>query len=420
MKVVIIGAGAAGCFAGIEIKRLMPDAEVTILEKNKRPLMKVAITGGGRCNLTNSFAEVRSLEQAYPRGHRLMKKLFHHFSHKDAYEWFEDKAVRLLTQDDECVFPVSQDAMEIVNTLLRLLNDSGVRILTDTKALSITENTDDNESCALTNHGEITDSPRWTIATNHGEITADKVLVTTGGHPTMRGYDMFRNLDIEIIPSLPSLFSFCIDNDSLKALMGTVVKEAAVSLPGTKLRAEGALLVTHWGISGPATLKFSSYAARVLAEKDYVTDVAVKWLLLDNNEIMDMLHTMATDNRDKKLSSVYPEEFNQRLWVHLLLRASLNPDNRWKELREKDFNRLQNTLTNDTYHMTGKNPHKEEFVTCGGISLNSLHHNTLESKKHPGLHFAGEVTDVDAITGGFNLQAAWTMAHVAAHGICAN
>lgn len=386
----------------------MPEAEVVILEKGKRPLAKVAITGGGRCNLTNSFAEIRSLEHVYPRGHRLMKKLMHHFSHEDAYEWFEDRGVRLLTQDDECVFPVSQDAMEIVGTLLRLLNESGAKIMTETKV----ERVERAPSCSPRGEG------MWKVETNRGELYADTVLVTTGGHPSMSGYEMLSGLDIDIEHSVPSLFSLCINNDSLKALMGTVVKEAAVTLQGTKLRAEGALLITHWGISGPATLKLSSYAARVLAEKGYVSDVSVRWLMDGNNDILDMLRTLATDHRDKKLSSVYPIEFNQRLWLHLLQRAGLKPDMRWKELRDKEFNRLHNILINDVYHVTGKNPHKEEFVTCGGVSLSSLNHKTLESKNHPGLHFAGEVTDVDAITGGFNLQAAWTMGYVAAHGIC--
>lgn len=412
MKIIIIGAGAAGCFAGIEVKRLMPTAEVIILEKNKRPLMKVAITGGGRCNLTNSFAQIKSLEHAYPRGHRLMKKLFHHFSHEDVYNWFEREGVRLLTQDDECVFPVSQDAMQIVNTLIRLLHKHGVKIQTDTKVEKIIPN-----EIAESGKEEL-GNKSWKVVTSKGELTADKVLVTTGGHPTSAGFDMLNMLDLEIVSSLPSLFSFCISDNSLKSLMGTVVKEAAVTLQGTKLRAEGALLITHWGISGPATLKLSSYAARLLAEKEYKAEISIRWLMTSNDEILEMLHNMAVNNRDKKLSSIYPTEFNQRLWIHLLQRTSLNPELRWKEINEKEINRLVNTLTNDVYHMTGKNPHKEEFVTCGGVSLNSINHNTLEAKNHPGLHFAGEVTDVDAITGGFNLQAAWTMAHVAAHGMC--
>lgn len=401
MTIVIIGAGAAGCFAGIEIKRLMPEAKVTILEKGTKPLAKVAITGGGRCNLTNSFAQVRSLEQVYPRGYRLMKKLFHHFSYDDAYRWFEENGVHLLTQDDECVFPVSQDAMEIVHTLTRSLHNLGVRIQTGTRVERIVPQTDGG----------------YMIQTPGGNIKADRVLVTTGGQPTERGYEMFYDLDLEIMPSVPSLFSFCLDDERIKTLMGTVVKEAAVSLQGTKMKAEGALLITHWGISGPAVLKLSSYAARALAEKNYTADISVRWLAEDNNEIMETLRGMAEEHRDKQLASVYPSEFNSRLWSHLLCRSSLSPETRWKDIREKDFNRLLNTLTNDVYHVTGKNRFKDEFVTCGGVSLNSLKHATLETKNHPGLFLAGEITDVDAVTGGFNLQAAWTMGYVAAHGI---
>ena len=246
-------------------------------------------------------------------------------------------------------------------------------------------------------------------------MKADKVLVTTGGHPTGSGYRMLQDLDLEIIPSHPSLFSFNLSDEHLKSLMGTVVKDAIVFLPGTKLKAEGALLITHWGISGPAALKLSAYGARILAEQNYVTDISIRWLTDDQETIMLSLHELSLKHRDKKLTSVYPEAFNARLWEHLLMRANLSVDMRWKELNNKDINRLINTLTNDIYHVTGKNRFKDEFVTSGGVSLSSLKHKTLEAKNHPGLHFAGEVTDVDAITGGFNLQAAWSMAYVAAH-----
>ncbi len=400
-KVIIIGAGAAGCFAAIEIKRLRPDVQVTLVEKGKRPLAKVAITGGGRCNLTNSFAQVKSMEHVYPRGHRLMKKLFHHFSHEDAYDWFEKSGIRLTTQEDECVFPQSQDAMEIVNNLLWQIRKSGVQILTETKAEVLQQKEDE-----------------FVLITNKGELRGDKVLVATGGHPSATGYEFLSILDIELIPLQPSLFSFCLDNAKLKELMGTVVKEAQVSLPGTKLKAEGALLITHWGISGPAALKLSSYAARILAEKNYVADISIKWLCEDQQDIQEELYELSIRNSDKKVTSVYPQAFNARLWAHLISRSSISPDARWKALNGKDMNRLLNTLTNDTYHMTGKNRFKDEFVTSGGVSLNSLNQKTLEAKNHKGLYFAGEVTDVDAITGGFNLQAAWTMGHVAAQGIC--
>jgi len=402
MRIVIIGAGAAGCFAAIELKRRCPEAEVTVLEKGTKPLAKVAITGGGRCNLTNSFAEVKSLEQVYPRGFRLMKKLFHHFSPKDAYEWFEREGVGLVTQDDECVFPQSQDAMEIVFTLTSLMNRLGVNTLCGCKVMDIAPH--------LPYY-----AVSYTKAENTNVIEADKVIVTTGGHPSPSGFDMLISLDLEIVPPVPSLFSLCIADKSLTTLMGTVVEQAQVSLAGTKIKTCGPLLITHWGISGPAVLKLSSHGARILAEKNYQANVMVNWLFeMSNNDVHEMLSAYVRKHSAKKIASAYPSALNARLWAHLVQRAKLSADMRWSELQGKAFNRLLTVLTSDCYHVTGKNRYKDEFVTCGGVSLNCLKHDTLEAKNHPGLYFAGEVTDVDAITGGFNLQAAWTMGWVVA------
>ena len=402
MRIVIIGAGAAGCFAAIELKRRCPEAEVTVLEKGTKPLAKVAITGGGRCNLTNSFAEVKSLEQVYPRGFRLMKKLFHHFSSKDAYEWFEREGVGLVTQDDECVFPQSQDAMEIVFTLTSLMNRLGVNTLCGCKVMDIAPH--------LPYY-----AVSYTKAENTNVIEADKVIVTTGGHPSPSGFDMLISLDLEIVPPVPSLFSLCIADKSLTSLMGTVVEQAQVSLAGTKIKTNGPLLITHWGISGPAVLKLSSHGARILAEKNYLADVTVNWLFeMSNDDVHNMLTSYVNKHSAKKITSAYPSVLNARLWAHLVQRAKLSAEVRWSELQGKAFNRLLSVLTSDTYHVTGKNRYKDEFVTCGGVSLNCLKHDTLEAKNHPGLYFAGEVTDVDAITGGFNLQAAWTMGWVVA------
>ena len=414
MRIVIIGAGAAGCFAAIDVKRRCPEAEVTVLEKGTKPLAKVAITGGGRCNLTNSFAEVKSLEQVYPRGFRLMKKLFHHFSPRDAYEWFEREGVRLVTQDDECVFPQSQDAMEIVLTLTSLMNRLGVNTLCGCKVSNIAKRD-------VISDGNPLYSVTYTKAGSTHVIEADKVIVTTGGHPSPSGFDMLKGLDLEIVPPVPSLFSLCISDKSLTALMGTVVEQAQVSLAGTKIKTCGPLLITHWGISGPAVLKLSSHGARILAEKDYQADVTVNWLFeMSNNDVQEMLSAYVRKHAAKKITSAYPSALNARLWVHLVQRAKLSSDMRWSELQGKAFNRLLTVLTSDTYHITGKNRYKDEFVTCGGVSLNSLKHDTLEAKNHPGLHFAGEVTDVDAVTGGFNLQAAWTMGRVAAEAVVAS
>ena len=402
MRIVIIGAGAAGCFAAIEVKRRCPEAEVTVLEKGTKPLAKVAITGGGRCNLTNSFAEVRSLEQVYPRGFRLMKKLFHHFSPKDAFEWFEREGIRLVTQDDECVFPQSQDAMEIVLTLTSLMNKLGVKTLCGCK---VTEIAPHSPYYAIT----------YTKTGNTHTIEVDKVIVTTGGHPSPSGFDMLKSLDLEIVSPVPSLFSLCIADKSLTSLMGTVVEQAQVSLAGTKIKTNGPLLITHWGISGPAVLKLSSHGARILAEKNYQADVIVNWLYeMSNDDVHKMLTSYVDKHSAKKITSAYPSALNARLWAHLVQRAKLTVDMRWSELQGKAFNRLLSVLTSDCYHVTGKNRYKDEFVTCGGVSLNSLKHDTLETKNHPGLYFAGEVTDVDAVTGGFNLQAAWTMGWVVA------
>ena len=402
MRIVIIGAGAAGCFAAIEVKRRCPEAEVTVLEKGTKPLAKVAITGGGRCNLTNSFAEVRSLEQVYPRGFRLMKKLFHHFSPKDAFEWFEREGIRLVTQDDECVFPQSQDAMEIVLTLTSLMNKLGVKTLCGCK---VTEIAPHSPYYAIT----------YTKTGNTHTIEVDKVIVTTGGHPSPSGFDMLKSLDLEIVSPVPSLFSLCIADKSLTSLMGTVVEQAQVSLAGTKIKTNGPLLITHWGISGPAVLKLSSHGARILAEKNYQADVIVNWLYeMGNDDVHKMLASYVDKHSAKKITSAYPSALNARLWAHLVQRAKLTVDMRWSELQGKAFNRLLSVLTSDCYHVTGKNRYKDEFVTCGGVSLNSLKHDTLEAKNHPGLYFAGEVTDVDAVTGGFNLQAAWTMGWVVA------
>ena len=397
MRIVIIGAGAAGCFAAIEVKRRCPEAEVTVLEKGTRPLAKVAITGGGRCNLTNSFAEVKSLEQVYPRGFRLMKKLFHHFSPQNAYEWFEREGIRLVTQDDECVFPQSQDAMEIVNKLISLMERLKVRVVCGCKVEEIKALPTGFELSIINSQLSIGKT-----------LSADKVVVTTGGHPSPSGFDMLKGLDLEIVPPVPSLFS-------LTTLMGTVVENAQVSLAGTKLKTSGPLLITHWGMSGPAVLKLSSHGARILAEKNYQSDVTVNWLFeMSNSDVQDMLTSYVTKHAAKKITSAYPSALNARLWTHLIQRAKLNVDMRWSELQGKAFNRLLTVLTADTYHVTGKNKYKDEVVTCGGVSLNCLKHDTLEAKNHPGLYFAGEVTDVDAVTGGFNLQAAWTMGWVVA------
>mgnify|MGYP004472649917 FL=1 len=402
MNVAIIGAGAAGCFAAIQIKRNNPKANVTVYEAGIKPLAKVAVTGGGRCNLTNSFDGIRSLDEAYPRGARLLKRLFRTFDYNDVYQWFESEGVSLTTQEDECVFPVSQDAMEIVNTLVRLMRSLGVKLITRHRVAAINHEAEDGEYLLTFSHSDV--------------AKADAVVVTAGGSPQVRGLEMYEKLGLDIVSPVPSLFSLNLEkNHPMTALMGTVVNDVQARLVGTKLAAFGPLLITHWGVSGPAILKLSSYAARILAENDYKAQLAINWFGQANEaEVTRIITEIAEQNQKKLVSSVWPERFNNRMWCYLIDACGLRQDMRWGELGKKGLNKMVALLTNHTLNIVGKNKYKEEFVTCGGVALSNVNSSTLESKKHPHLYFAGEILDVDAITGGFNLQAAWTMGYVVA------
>lgn len=387
-RIAVIGAGAAGCFCAAELRRRLPSVKVDVYESGPKPLAKVAITGGGRCNLTNSFEGIRSLGEAYPRGERLMKRLLRVFSQEDTWRWFEDAGVPLVLQDDHCVFPRSQDAMDIVRALLRRMD--GVNLLVRTPVHAI--------------------GPDLTV---DGEAY-DAVVVTTGGAP--KGLPMLEGLDLEWVPTVPSLFTFTIQDEGLRALMGLVV-EATVSIPGTTFKADGPLLITDWGLSGPAVLKLSSYAARHLHDAGYKAPLSINWLSLSEAVTRALLEELSTANPRKQVSNTPPAGLQVRLWNHLIVKAGLRPDIRWAELGSKGLNKLVNTLTQDSYTIAGKTKFRDEFVTCGGVALSNLNPATLESKQHPGLYFAGEVLDIDAITGGFNLQAAWTTGYVAAQSI---
>ena len=393
-SVAVIGAGAAGCFCAAELRRMRPDLRVDVYEAGPRPLAKVAITGGGRCNLTNSFEGIRSLSEVYPRGDRLMKRLLHVFSQEDTWRWFESAGVPLVLQDDHCVFPRSQDAMDIVHALLRRMDGANLRLRTPISSVMP----------GLTGHLLVDGSPY------------DAVVVTTGGAP--KGLPMLDGLDLEWVPTVPSLFTFTVKDEGLRALMGLVV-DASVSIPGTSFKADGPLLITDWGLSGPAVLRLSSYAARYLHDTGYKAPLAVNWLAAGEAETREILQRLEAANPRKQVSNTPPEGLQARLWNHLIFKAGLRPYIRWAELRSKGFNKLVNVLTQDAYAIEGKTKFREEFVTCGGVALSNVNPATLECKTHPGLYFAGEVLDIDAVTGGFNLQAAWTTGAVVARSIAA-
>ena len=390
MKTAIVGGGAAGFFLAINLKELCPQMEVTIFERSQRVLAKVEVSGGGRCNCTNSFAEVKDLSVVYPRGHRLMKRLMKGFSQRDAYEWFERHGVRLTTQDDQCVFPVSQDSHTIINCFLAEARRRGIEIRTGAHITTLDELSD-----------------------------YDFIAVTTGGSPKAEGLQWLAEKGHEIEQPVPSLFTFQIADEALQALMGTVVDGATVLMPGTKWRAEGPLLITHWGMSGPAILRLSSYAARHLAECHYQAPLAVNWTSCRDIEVMAELNRLIASCPQKQLQTVAPFGLPSRLWAYLVGKClGERSQGRWGSLNQKELNRLANLLSGgDNYQIVGRAPFKDEVVTCGGISLSSVHSSTLESKHMPHLYFAGEVLDIDGVTGGFNFQAAWTTAYTVAQAI---
>lgn len=391
-RIAIIGAGAAGCFCAAQLRRMAPELAVTVFEAGPKPLAKVAVTGGGRCNLTNDFQGIRSLSEAYPRGERVMKRALKQFSEEDTLRWFEAAGVPCVLQADHCWFPRSQDAMDVVRALLRAMDGAELRLKTPVTSIT-------SVNGLLHVNGEAFDS----------------VVVTTGGAPKCMPF--LEGLDLELVPPVPSLFTFTVPDPALRSLMGLVV-EAGIGLQGTPFKAEGPLLITDWGLSGPATLKLSSYAARHLAETGYKGSVAVNWLQEREDDVRSRLQETSAGNPQKQMTNT--PLLPGRLWEMLLAKAGIRAGHRWGELGSRGLNRLTATLTNDSYPISGKSKFREEFVTAGGVALSNVDQNTLECKKHKGLYFAGEVLDVDAITGGFNLQAAWSTGYVCAKSILLN
>lgn len=388
-RVAIIGGGAAGFFLAINLKEIQPEVDVTIFERSQKVLSKVEISGGGRCNCTNTFDDIMDLQMAYPRGYRLMKRLMNHFGQREAYEWFENHGVELVTQADNCVFPAAQDSHVIIECFLRLAREYKIKIEKGRKISSLSELQD-----------------------------FDFIAVTTGGSPKGEGLRWLAEVGHEIVSPIPSLFSFNVQDQRLTELMGLVIPEVSIQLTGTKFKADGPLLITHWGMSGPAILKLSSYGARQLAEVDYNMMMSVNWSDSTEIDIKGILSDTALRDPQKHIATYCPIGLPQRLWAYLLERALGERNHiRWCEMSKKDKNRLTNTLTNDIYQIDGKAAYKDEFVTCGGVSLSSINPSTMESRSVDGLYFAGEVIDIDGITGGFNFQAAWTTAYTAAKNI---
>ena len=397
MRTAIIGGGAAGFFSAINTKYNFPNSEIVIFEKTNKILSKVLVSGGGRCNVTNSESSISTFSKSYPRGERQLKKLFGRFNNQDVIEWFKNKDIELVSEKDGRVFPKSNTSQTIYDLFVSESEKLGVCVNLKSNVTSIKQ-----------------EGKQIIIQVNGHKLLFDKVIVCTGGSPKLSGLDWLKSSGHKIEEPVPSLFTFNILDKKITQLMGLSVSNALVSIEGTKLKNTGPLLITHWGLSGPAVLKLSSIGARILFDKNYNFKISVSWCG-DNNfeKVKEELQNIIDINKRKKLFNIHPFTLPKRLWSYLLDRSELSEEKSCSELGKKQINKLVNTICNDSYLVNGKTTFKEEFVTCGGISLESVNFKTLESKQLKNLYFAGEILDIDGITGGFNFQAAWTTAFIA-------
>jgi predicted Rossmann fold flavoprotein len=400
MEVAIVGGGASGFFAAITAKEKYPEAHVVIFEKTEKLLAKVKVSGGGRCNVTTGCPSVKELVAAYSRGGRALKKAFHRFDNQDAMDWFSSRGVPLVMQKDRCVFPRSQDSQSIIDCFLAQASRLKIDI---------------ERGCAIKAIRPVGARLKLEFrGADGGARLFDKVIVATGGSPHRTGLVWLEKLQHQIVDPVPSLFTFSMPTESVTELQGIVVEKTRVAIQGTRLKAEGPLLITHWGMSGPAILKLSSFGARLLSEKGYVFKVQVNWLDEPNNEVVSArLQALVQEHSHKFLANVRPYGLPVRLWRYLLEKSALPAEKKWGELGKKGLHKLVHVLTNDVYCVKGRTSFREEFVTCGGVSLESVDLQTMQSKVCPNLYFAGEILDIDAITGGYNFQAAWTTGFIA-------
>lgn len=397
MKVAIIGGGAAGFFSAFSVKKHYPKTEVIIYEKTDKALSKVKISGGGRCNVTHDCLKVADLVANYPRGGKKLKKVFGQFNVNHTLAWFKDRNVKLKTEKDGRIFPESNSSMTIIGCFLDELNRCSVKINFESKVHAI-NNKDGG----------------FELKINDEILFFDNVIVTTGGGPKKESFNWLESLGQEIIDPVPSLFTFNIPNSPIIEFSGVAVPKAIVKIPGSNIQEEGPMLVTHWGLSGPAVLRASAFGARLLSEKGYDFQVLINWTgIVNEDEVRKLLYRHFMNYSKKKVQNIPTFDVPQRLWNFLLNKAEIPLKKVSGELSKKEKNTLVNTLVNDDFHVQGKSTFKEEFVTCGGVALSGIDLKTMQSKVVPNLYFAGEVLDIDGVTGGFNFQSAWSTAYVA-------
>jgi predicted Rossmann fold flavoprotein len=411
IEVVVIGGGAAGFFGAIHAAQ-SPHTRVTLLEAGRQPLAKVRISGGGRCNVTHHCFEPSQLVQNYPRGGKALRGAFSRFQPLDVVRWFNAEGVKLKTEADGRMFPVTDDSETIVEALMFAAKKAGVFLRNNVLVQKI-EHLGDSKFDVILKNGE--------------NLVCDRLLLATGSSPS--GYAIARSLGHELEPPVPSLFTCNIKDSKLHELAGVSINPATVKLltsnpsnekkkSRNQLEQSGALLITHWGLSGPAVLKLSAWAARELHDCNYQAKLAVNWIpTLKVEAVKQILLTAKTDQPKKFISNYCPVDISLRLWEYLLDKAEVELEKRWADISNKAIQQIVNVLTASEYAIAGKGVFKEEFVTCGGIRLQDVNFQTMESKICSGLFFAGEILDIDGVTGGFNFQNAWTTAWIAAQGI---
>ncbi|MFD2244733.1 NAD(P)/FAD-dependent oxidoreductase [Pontibacter ruber] len=406
MKVVVIGGGAAGFFGAIACAAANPKLQVTLLEKTNKLLSKVRVSGGGRCNVTHDCLQPTVFSQNYPRGAKQLKEAFKLFGAEETIRWFEQRGVSLKTEADGRMFPTTDNSETIIECLLREARKAGVEVRTGTGVEHITP-------------PQATGSGTFILQLTNGQtITADKVLICTGGNPKSQGYDWLRVLGHTIQEPVPSLFTFNVPGSPFQELQGVSVPKARVRIAGLKLEYEGPLLITHWGYSGPAVLKLSAWGARVFHDQNYNFTALINWVPeLTEESLREQLQQYRQAHPKKVVATNPLFGLPQRLWKAMAALAQVPADTKWAELPAKNTNKLVEALHRAPFEVKGKTTFKEEFVTCGGVDLSQVNMKTMESRLQPGLYFAGEVLDIDGITGGFNFQAAWTTGYLAGQAI---
>lgn len=398
MKVAIIGGGAAGYFSAFSVKKHHPNAEVILYEKTSKSLSKVKVSGGGRCNVTHHCFDIAQLVKHYPRGSRFLKKAFHFFGPTDTIEWFKSRGVSLKIEEDNRMFPTTDSSQTIIDCFNEEVEKLGIQV-----------------KFRSTIHALVPLKDSIKLDFGEGNVKEfNKVIVATGGSPKLEGLKWLQALGHRVEPPVPSLFTFNMPTEKIKELMGLVAPNASVKVQGSKLIATGPVLITHWGMSGPGILKLSSFGARDLAQLNYNFKIQINWVNATNEDQFRMKFAELLSSHPKAgIQQTKIDGVPKRLWHFILKDLGIDLAKPSAELSKKDKNRLINALLNAEYQVSGKTTFKEEFVTCGGVSLSDINPKTMESRVVPNLYFAGEVMDIDGVTGGFNFQAAWTTGYIA-------